>query len=118
MNSNTGLGPYLKNVRESKELTLRAVEKQTDISNAYLSQLEGSKIKNPSPTILHKLSELYGEPYATLMTMAGYPMPGATENSPVNMGLAARMGRVSEEEEEALVDYLQFLRSKRKRGGK
>ena len=67
------LGRYLKSLRQQRELTLRAVEKETEVSNAYLSQLEGGKIRNPSPTVLHKLSRFYGSSYATLMKSAGYP---------------------------------------------
>ena len=56
-------GSYLKSLREAKGLTLREVEKMIDISNAYLSQLEANKIKQPSPIILNKLSQTYGIKY-------------------------------------------------------
>ena len=56
-------------------LTLRAVQEAVGISNAYLSQLETAKVQSPSPVVLHKLSELYDLPYATVMELAGYPIP-------------------------------------------
>jgi HTH-type transcriptional regulator, competence development regulator len=56
-------------------LTLRAVEQATEVSNAYLSQLESGKIKQPSPIVLYKLSQLYGVSYADAMRFAGYPLP-------------------------------------------
>lgn len=111
------LGRFLQAVRDSKSLTLRAVEKATDISNAYLSQLESGKIKQPSPVILHKLSQLYEISYAEVLELAGYPIPDRSADAPSYAGLAARIGPVTEEEENALIEYLEFMRSRRKRGG-
>lgn len=108
------LGSLLKQCREEKRLTLRDVENETDISNAYLSQLEGDKIKKPSPVILDKLSNLYQIQYSILMKLAGYPVPDTTEQSP----LYARIGETTKEEEDALVEYLEFLRAKRNRSNK
>ena len=71
------IGPFLKKVRQEKQMTLRAVEEATDkeISNAYLSQLESGKIANPSPHVLYTLSLVFGVAYETLMERAGYVMP-------------------------------------------
>ena len=110
------LGRYLRSLRQRQALTLRAVEKETAVSNAYLSQLEGGKIRNPSPTVLHRLSRFYGSSYATLMKSAGYPVPGEGEGQDRELGFAARIGPVTSEEEDDLIEYLEFLRSKRKRG--
>jgi transcriptional regulator with XRE-family HTH domain len=68
-------GTYIKALREAKNLTLREVEKQTEISNAYLSQLETGKVKQPSPLNLYKLAQLYDVSYETLMEKVGYPVP-------------------------------------------
>lgn len=105
-------------MREDKELTLRSVENSTGISNAYLSQLEGDKIKQPSPVVLHKLGELYGVSYATLLDLAGYPVPGADNSTSKQSSLASRIGHVTNDEEDALVEYLEFLRTRRKKGGR
>lgn len=109
------LGQFLKSTREKKGLTLRQVESSTGVSNPYLSQLEGDKIKQPSPIWLHKLGELYGVSYATLLSLAGYPVPGNERNATIHSGLAARIGPVTSEEEDALVEYLESLRSRRNR---
>ena len=115
--SSRNLGQLLKAVREDKGLTLRAVENSTGISNAYLSQLEGDKIKQPSPIVLHKLGDLYGVSYATLLDLAGYPVPGADNSTANQSALAARIGHVTNDEEDAIVEYLEFLRARRKKGG-
>lgn len=112
MNKQT-LGQFLKTTRESKGLTLRAVETATGISNAYLSQLEGDKIKQPSPVVLHKLSEVFKDSYAKLLSLAGYPLPGSETSPAEDIGIAARIGQLSSEEEDALVEYLEFLRARR-----
>ncbi len=112
------LGQFLKAVREDKSMTLRAVENSTGISNAYLSQLESDKIKQPSPVMLHKLGDLYEVSYAALLSLAGYPVPGAdTAGAAEQTRLAARIGHVTSREEDALVEYLEFLRTRRRKGG-
>lgn len=105
------LGDFLKKCREDKELTLRNVEDATDISNAYLSQLEGNKIKKPSPVVLDKLSKFYQVQYSILMKLAGYPVPEIKEQS----SFQSRIGVTTRKEEDALVEYLEFLRAKRNR---
>ncbi len=109
------LGSLLAGARKRKNLTLRAVERATGISNAYLSQLETGAIQEPSPVMLSKLSEIYDIPYATTLEYAGYPVPGKRTSHPAS-GIAARIGPVTEEEEVALLEYLEFLRTKRNRG--
>jgi len=110
------LGQFLKDAREHKGLSLRAVATETGISNPYLSQLEGDKIKQPSPTLLHKVCELYEISYHTAMELAGYPTVQANEKAPsYRNGFAARLGPVTRKEEEALIEYLEFLRVRRKR---
>ena len=111
------LGIFLVSARNKLGLTLRAVEEETGVSNAYLSQLEHGKIKTPAPQNLYKLAEVYRVPYELLMELAGYPVPAAQpaeHRSPIDT-LAARVGAVTEEEEEALVEYLQFIRSRKRR---
>jgi HTH-type transcriptional regulator, competence development regulator len=106
-------GEYLRAARQRKGLSLRAVEAAIGISNAYLSQLEQGKIKQPSPVDLHKLSQLYDLSYAEVMRLIGYPVPGEDDEQS-SSDIAARLGPVTEAEEDELVDYLRFLRSRRK----
>jgi len=98
------LGELLADARARRKLTLRAVQDIVGISNAYLSQLETGKVQSPSPVVLHKLSELYELPYATVLELASY-----------DNRLAARVGKTTPEEEDAIVEYLRFIRSKKNR---
>ena len=115
------LAEYLTYVRGMKRMTLREVEEATksEISNAYLSQLEKGHISKPSPNVLYALSEVYGISYERLMEKAGY----IVATSPTNRRTGtAKHGRVATfadenltaEEEEELLKYLAFLRSQSK----
>ena len=71
----TTIGEELKRLRLLKGETLREVEKATEVSNAYLSQIETNKINEPSPRILQKLAAHYDASYEKLMEAAGYLTP-------------------------------------------
>ena len=109
------LGDFLRRGREGKGLSLRKVEEMTDISNAYLSQLEGAKIQQPSPLDLHKLCSVYELSYSLAMEHAGYPLPQGIEPASSQQRLLARLGATTADEQDALVDYAEFLRSKRRK---
>ena len=111
-------GEFLKAQRESNGLSLRAVEDKTGISNAYLSQMESGKIKQPSPTLLHKLANFYEVSYEVLMQMAGYPIPETQMHLERSPEVYGRLGILTPSEEEAVLDYLAFLRSKSRSKGK
>ena len=112
------LGQFLKDIRASRGLTLRDVERVTDgkISNAYLSQLENDKVAKPSPHFLHKLSKLYAVDYEMLMEAAGYVHDREEKQGPKTLSGAALFseGNLTPDEEEELARYLQFLRAKKK----
>jgi len=108
------LGTLLATSRRQKNLTLREVEKVTGISNAYLSQLENGDVQEPSPVMLAKLADLYDVPYPTMLEYAGYRVPKSIDAG-VTSPFAARIGTVTEDEETALLEYLDFLRTRRKR---
>lgn len=114
----TSLGIRLRAARERAGLTLREVEERTGVSNAYLSQIESGRIKEPSPRILHRLAELYGESYAELLELAGYPVPDPQHSR--RPGEPARhphgrLGAVTREEETELLEYLKFMRARSRR---
>jgi transcriptional regulator with XRE-family HTH domain len=101
-----------------KQMSLRDVEEAANgiVSNAYLSQLEHGRISKPSPNILHCLAQVYGVSYETLMEKAGYIVAADPDQSG-----SRRHGRVptfakenlTPEEEEAMLEYLAFLRSRK-----
>jgi transcriptional regulator with XRE-family HTH domain len=72
------IGPLLKELRQQKDLSLRAAAKLIGISVEYLSVLEGGmhrmtkKASSPSAAVLKRISKGYGVGYYTLLAAAGY----------------------------------------------
>ena len=109
------LGGLLADLRAAKGFSLRQVEEATDkaVSNAYLSQLEKGKIRKPSPNVLHSLAAVYAVPYEALMEKAGYLLPAKGSAAGRRRRLAAfAIDDLTAEEEEALLKYLAFIRSR------
>ncbi len=108
------LAGVLADLRTAKGLSLRQVEEATDkaVSNAYLSQLENGKIKKPSPNVLHHLAATYAVPYEALMEKAGYLLPAEPGGKRRQRLAAFAIDDLTAEEEEELLKYLAFLRSR------
>ena len=105
----------LADLRKAKRLSLREVEEATGraVSNAYLSQLENGRIQKPSPSVLHGLADVYAVPYETLMEKAGYLRPAEGKRGVRRRKLSAfAIDDLTPEEEEELLKYLAFLRSR------
>ncbi|GEN73689.1 helix-turn-helix domain-containing protein [Chryseobacterium lathyri] len=113
----SSIGSTLKESRKNIGLTLRQVEDMTGISNAYLSQLENDKIKNPSVNILSKLSSLYKVSLKTLLGNANMIDKKETKEEEANADfmqkIAFRAEHLTEEERNDVIKYLEFLKSKR-----
>ena len=110
------LGSVLADLRKAKGLTLRQVEEATGraVSNAYLSQLENGKINKPSPNVLHSLAEVYVVPYEGLMEKAGYLLPSQGGPGKRKRLAIFAIDDLTAEEEEELLKYLAFLRSRKR----
>ena len=108
------LGSTLKELREIHRFTLRQVEEATGISNAYLSQLENDKIAKPSANVLYKLSNIYNVELDTLLAAAGIIEKKSSSNKLLNAVALSSDSSLTKEEEEALLDYLRFIRQKQK----
>jgi transcriptional regulator with XRE-family HTH domain len=65
-------GNYMRRLRKSKGLTLKQVEVQAKVSNAYISQIERSLRKPPHPDILKRLAKAYDVQHRELLVAAGY----------------------------------------------
>lgn len=70
--NNVEFGAYLKEIRQSRKMSLRQVEIKSGISNSYVYYLEKGKRNIPSPEILSKLAIAYNISYKELMDKAGY----------------------------------------------
>jgi len=75
-------GQFLKSLRDRQRMSLRDVEKESGVSNAYIAQLEKGDRPAPSPDILKKLAHVYNITVRELLMRAGYldePEVSATE---------------------------------------
>ncbi|MFC4714058.1 helix-turn-helix domain-containing protein [Planococcus dechangensis] len=72
------LSKYLKELRKTKEKSIRKAAEEAKISHTYLSTLEKgydprtNNVRKPTPEILRKLSYYYDVPFIKLMDLAGY----------------------------------------------
>ena len=111
------LAETLRTLRVMSGSSLRQVEKNTGISNAYLSQLETGSTVNPSPQVLHSLADYYGVPYESLMEAAGYLRPQTGSASKPRLGgieVALMSAKLDDEEQQRVVQFIEFLRSQRR----
>lgn len=108
------LGTLLADLRTAKGLSLREVEEASGkaVSNAYLSQLENGRIRKPSPNVLHSLANVYAAPYEALMEKAGYLLPTDPAGAQRKRLAIFAIDDLTAEEEEELLRYLAFLRSR------
>jgi transcriptional regulator with XRE-family HTH domain len=109
------LGEVLKEARKERDMSLRDVERETQISNAHLSQVESGKIEKPDMALLYTLATLYGLNYRDLLVLAGYGV--AEEGSGrarQRMSVAMRaMGDLSAREQNEVLGFMSDLRRKR-----
>jgi HTH-type transcriptional regulator, competence development regulator len=68
-------GEYVRELRKRNRLTLKQAEKLGVASNAYLSQLERGRRKNPHLDILKRMADVYNVTLEELLIKAGYLTP-------------------------------------------
>jgi transcriptional regulator with XRE-family HTH domain len=110
------IGSVLRQSREVRELSAGDAARAAGISAAYLSKLENDAVKKPSPHVLLQLSEALAVPYADLMHLSGYHVPGESKASPAGTVSAALFADVTDEERDELLDYLAWYRARRRSG--
>jgi transcriptional regulator with XRE-family HTH domain len=107
-------GGVLRQAREVRGLSAVDAARAADISPAYLSKLENDAVKKPSPHVLLQLSEALAVPYADLMRLSGYQVPGERDDSPADSLGAALFADLTEDERQELLDYLAWYRARRR----
>ena len=65
-------GNYMRRLRKTRGLTLKQVETQAKVSNAYISQIERGLRNPPHPDILRRLAKTYNVEHRELLVAAGY----------------------------------------------
>jgi transcriptional regulator with XRE-family HTH domain len=113
------LGVVLRRARDVRALSAVDAARSASISGAYLSKLENDAVKRPSPPVLLQLSEALAVPYADLMRLAGYHVPGETNGKAAAAAVGASLfADVTDEERDELLEYLAWYRSRRRTGAR
>ena|SRR5947208_12915752 len=107
-------GSVLKQAREVRELSAIDAARAAGISAAYLSRLESDAVKRPSPHVLHQLSEALAVPYAELMRLSGYRVPGESNATTIDTVSAALFADLTDDERDELLEYLAWYRARRR----
>jgi len=107
-------GVVLKQAREVRQLSVIDTARMAGISPAYLSKLENDAVKRPSPHVLHQLSEALAVPYAELMRLSGYLVPGVPVATSTEAVGAALFADLADDEREELLEYLAWYRTRRR----
>lgn len=109
-------GAYLKTLRRQRGLTLRQVEEQVQVSNAYLSQMERGQRGVPRARILKKLASAYGVSVTELIDASEGGLDGRSvpvPSSEPDVAFVVRgYQRLSKENRAFLREFLQFLLAK------
>lgn len=108
------MGAVLRQAREVRALSAVDAARSAGISAAYLSKLENDAVKKPSPPVLHRLSEALAVPYAELMRLSGYRVPGESAVPPAATVAAALFADLTDDEREELLEYLAWYRARRR----
>jgi HTH-type transcriptional regulator, competence development regulator len=107
-------GAVIRQAREVRALSGVEAARAAGISAAYLSKLESDAVKRPSPHVLHQLSEALELPYAELMKLSGYRVPGGSTGKPRDSVGAALFADLTDDERDELVEYLAWYRARRR----
>jgi len=106
-------GEFLRNLRESRHLTLREVEERASVSNAYLSQIERGERGIPTLKVLKRLGEAYGVSVTELVKAAEKETEGRSsrlETPAPDVAFVSRgYEKLSKKRKEQLTAFLQHL---------
>lgn len=108
------LGAVLRQAREVRVQSAGDTARAAGISAAYLSKLEKDAVKKPSPHVLLQLSEALTVPYAELMRLSGYRVPGELDRRSSDTVEAALFADLTTDEREELLEYLAWYRARRR----
>lgn len=100
-------------LRRRRGLTIDDLAQQADIDRDELVAMERNAAYRPSPLTLHKLCKFYKLPEGPMLVLAGAvkDVPkGLSERASRFAAQSASFAKLTEEEREALDDFLQFLK--------
>ncbi len=115
----SSLGSRLRQARDLRQQSISIIAKKAGISSAYLQKLEVGDVHQPSPNVLHVLSNALEIDYGELMRLAGYVVPNAgtsKQRRRNELTYALSSEELTDEEGQVLAEYLNWFRSRRRQG--
>ena len=110
----TELGQTIRDAREARGLSLRALQEVTGVPNAHLSQLETGKIEQPSMALLYAISQALDLDFAALARLAGHLEPALSNRQGVS-GVAFRgSDNLTPEEADEVLRFIELLKKRQK----
>jgi len=103
------LGDYIREQRESAQVSLRQLAKTAGVSNPYLSQIERG-LKKPSAEILQQIAKGLRISAETLYVRAGILNLDDSEVRSVELAILADSG-LTERQKQSLLDVYQSFRA-------
>jgi transcriptional regulator with XRE-family HTH domain len=116
-------GDFLRNLRQERGLTLRQVEREARVSNAYLSQIERGERGIPNMRVLERLAKAYGVSVTVLAEVAEKQTKGESvlkkSLEPDTEFVSRGYEKLSKENRQHLSEFLSYLLNKeQKRSGR
>lgn len=102
------LGDYLKEQRQSAQLSLRQLAEQAGVSNPYLSQIERG-LRKPSAEVLQQIAKALRISAEQLYVRAGILDPAERAVGSVEVAVLADPGLTARQKQSLLDVYASFL---------
>lgn len=107
-------GEYLRGLRESMGMTLRDVEREASISNAFLSQVERGERGIPSVKVLSRLCKVYGKTVSEMVKSAEEALGGGKIIEDSELDFVARgFEKLSPPERDEFKSWLKYKLSQK-----
>ncbi len=112
---NEALGSFIRAQRKLASLSLRQLSDMTDVSNAYLSQIERG-LHEPSIRVLKNVADALGVSPETLLSRAGFFAPSDDDGEAAAVSTEAAIAadpKLSDSEKQALLSvYRSYVADK------
>ena len=124
------LADYLYYLRTLRDMSMRDVEEEARrlfkkgkikkdglVSYAYISNIESRRVSSPSPIILGTLALIFNVDHEMVLEKAGYldKKRSKIEEDVAFTLMLKEVPRMTDDEKQSLLDYIDFVKSRRKK---
>ena len=124
------LADYLYYLRTLRDMSMRDVEEEARrlfkkgkikkdglVSYAYISNIESRRVSSPSPVILGTLALIFNVDHEMVLEKAGYldKKRSKIEEDVAFTLMLKEVPRMTDDEKQSLLDYIDFVKSRRKK---